>query len=170
MGKNIKSKLYTERKTPTLSNFTLNRTEHPDKYLYAKGKYLTKIRKENLPEYFIKGTYYRTEGYASAKDVKHMIYKPNMSINHMFRDDCLYVSYDKEITNKQTDYGIEYVGYDIIIWGWQIIEFLKAAEKYSNYDISEIKQQIELKRQTFKNNHPSFYDLEVGDREDFFKN
>ena len=166
--KQIKGKLYTERKLPTLANITSGRPEHPEKYLYSKGKYLTKIKKEDLPEHFIRGTYYRTEGYASAEGIKQMIYKPNMHINHMFKDDCLYVSYDKEIREEDTEYGKIHVGYDLKIWGWQIVEFLKAAEKYSNYDITEIKQQIEVKRQTFKEKYPSFYELEVGDRENFF--
>lgn len=88
----------------------------------------------------------------------------------MFRDDCLYVSYNTEVVKGVGDLGIvDYKGYDLIIWVWQIVEFLKADENYSNYDISEIKQQIEVKRQTFKREHQMFYEIEVGDREDFLK-
>ena len=168
MTKKITSYVYSEQKFPTLKTYGKVRETNKDGYLFSKGKYLTKIKVEDLPESYVEGTYYRTKGYLNAAGVKQMVYVPNMWINHMFKDDYLYVSYDKEIIEKVGTFGgKDYDGYDIVIRGFNIISFLKAAEKYSNYDISEIKEQIELKRKTFKEKHPMFYELEVTN-EDFF--
>lgn len=168
MTKKITSYVYSEQKFPTLKTYDKVRETNKDGYLFSKGKYLTKIKAEDLPESYVEGTYYRTKGYLNAAGVKQMVYVPNMWINHMFKDDYLYVSYDKEIIEKVGTFGgKDYDGYDIVIRGFNIISFLKAAEKYSNYDISEIKEQIELKRRIFKEKHPMFYELEVKN-EDFF--
>lgn len=165
----IASNIYSECKFPTIKTYGTFQKPHPDGYLFSKGKYLTKIKVEDLPEHFVEGTYYRTKGYANAKGVVHMIYVPNMWINHMFKDDYLYVSYKGEIEEIKNEFGgRDFNNYDLIIRGYNIITFLKAAEKYSGYDISEIKELIELKRQTFKEKHPEFYELEVGNRGDFF--
>lgn len=73
---NIKfnSNLYTVAPTPTLKTFNKIREADPERYLFSKGRYKTKIRTEDLPEYFIEGTYYSTQGYMSAKGVKQLIY------------------------------------------------------------------------------------------------
>lgn len=162
MGIKINANFYTVAQTPTLKTFDRIREADPERYLFSKGRYKTKIRTEDLPEYFIEGVYYRTHGFMSAKGVKQVVYHPNMWVNHMFKDDYLYVSYDKEIETIKTKMGyIDFKNHDYVIRGWSIINFLKGIEKYSNYDISFIKEQIELKRKTFEENHPEFYKLEV---------
>lgn len=164
MRSKIKANLYTLRPTPTLKHYGEIMPEDKNGYLFSQGRYRTKIKAEDLPEYYIPGTYYRTPGFLSAKGVKQMVYKPNFWINHLFKDDYLYISYDKEIKQMDTGNGIvDYVGSDILLWGWSIIDFLKGVEKYSNYDISEIKKQIEFKRQTLKENHPEAYRVEGGE-------
>lgn len=169
MAKKIASNIYSEQKFPTLSTYDKLRETNENGYLYSKGKYLTKIKVEDLPESFVEGVYYRTKGYINAAGVKHMVYVPNMWINHMFKDDFLYISYDKEIKQKENSFGFkDYEGYDIVIRGFNIVTFLKAAEKHSGYNISEIKELIELKRITFKEKHPEFYKLEVHN-ENFFE-
>ena len=136
------------------------RKTDPDGYLFSHGRYKTKIRAADLPEWYVFGYFYKCHGFLSAKGIKHMVYRPNKSWNHMFKDDFLFISYDKPIRHT-TDHIIDYVDYDERIYGGVIVEFLEAAEKYSGYDISEIKAQIEDKRLWFKEHYPDDYAHEV---------
>ena len=70
----------------------------PEGYLFADGVYPTKVKPEDLPDWYVYGRYYKCFGYISAKDVKHMVYVPNKTFNHMFKDDMLYISYQEEIS------------------------------------------------------------------------
>ena len=88
----------------------------------------------------------------------------------MFKDDCLYISYNAPIVPNTDSRSFErYTGYDEYIYGGAIVCFLKAAEKYSGYDISGIKEQVEDKRLWFKNTYPEFYELEVPQDKPFFQ-
>ena len=137
-----------------------------DNTLWADGIYPTKIYAEDLPEWYLYGRYWKKWGYISTKGVKDLYYKPNMWVNHMFKDDFLYISYDKPITKEDVEnYRVEYY-----IWGWEIRDFLLMAEKYSGYDISKIKEQIAEKRAVYKERHPEDYKREVGDRDIWDKN
>ena len=130
-------------------------------YLYADGIYPTRIKPEDLTEWYVYGRYLKCFGYLSAKGVRHMIYRPNMVFNHMFKDDTLYISYGTEIQPTKIDSFEHYTGYDIAIGGVYIVSFLKAAEQYSGYDISEFKVQIEEKRLWLKNAFPEDYKHEA---------
>ena len=48
-------------------------TRNPDGYLYAYGHYRTKIFPSELPEWFVRGYMYKTQGYMSAKGVKYLV-------------------------------------------------------------------------------------------------
>ena len=68
--------------------------------------------------------------YLSAAGVKHLLYIPNKWSNHMFKDDCLYISYNAPIVPNADSRSFErYTGYDEYIYGGAIVRFLKAAEK-----------------------------------------
>ena len=134
--------------------------EDPDGYLLSHGRYRTKIKPEDLPEWYVFGYLYKRHGYISAKGVKHMVYRPQKHWNHLLKDDFLFISYDQPITH--TDDTIDsFQGCDELVYGWVIIDFLLAAEKYSGYDITEIKAQIEDKRLWFKEHFPEDYRWQV---------
>ena len=103
----------------------------------------------------------------SAKGIKDLAYRPQKHWNHMFKDDVLFISYEKQITHTG-DTVTSFDGYDELIFGRTIIVFLLAAEKYSGYDITGIKQQIEDKRMWLKATFPDAYQAEVGQDEPFF--
>ena len=106
-----------------------------------------KIKIDDLPDWYVFGRFYKHWGYLSAKGVKSLVYEPNRFSNHMFKDDFLYISYDAQIVpnpDRQTTWH-KYTGFDEYIYGSAIISFLRAAEQYSGYDITEIKAQIEEK-------------------------
>lgn len=63
---------------------------------------------------------------------------------------------------------MSYKGHDELIYGGMIIDFLLAAEKYSGYDITEIKEQIEDKRLWLKTTFPDAYRAEVRRDRPFF--
>jgi len=162
MSKKITAHLYTETKT-VWKNCQHVIICNEDGALFSNRCYKTKILPSDLPEWFVEGNYYKNQGYLSAKGVKHLLYDPNLHTNHMFKDDFLYISYDKPITTVDGERGVfKFEGFDEYIWGWNIVKFLKAAEKYSGYDITGIKEQIEKKRQWFENTFPEFYRSECG--------
>jgi len=137
-------------------------------YLFSNGIYKTKITESDLPDWYMPGNFYAYKpGYLSAKGVKALLYKPNLIFNHMFKDDMLYISYKDSVneTSPTTEF-------DEYIWGNNIPRFLIWAEKYSDYDVSSIEQQIENKRLWFMNAFPYDYELEVGKDEnilDFYR-
>ena len=101
----IRSNLYMESKI-VFVNRELTVKSDPNGYLYACGRYPTKILPEDLPEWFVYGYMYKRHGYISAKGVKHLCYTPNYFVdNHLHKYDTLYISYDKEIEPYETEHG-----------------------------------------------------------------
>ena len=160
MKKRITANLYTETKTVWRNRQHIT-ISNENGALFSRGEYKPKIFPSDLPEWFVEGNFYRHRGYLSAKGVKYLIYRPNKFSNHMFKDDFLYISYDKHIVPAADPQSVfKYDGLDEYIWGWNIVRFLKAAEKYSSYDISQIKEQIEQKRKWFEETFPKYYEIE----------
>ena len=141
-----------------------------DDTLFSCGIYPTKITAADLPEWYVYGRFYKHWGYLCAKGVKSLVYDPCKFSNHMFKDDFLYISYhDQIIPNPDRSESFnKFIGYDEYIYGSVIVSFLKAVEKYSGYDISEIKVQIEDKRLWFKETYPDDYALEVSNDKPYF--
>lgn len=146
MAKKINSKLYTFSKISYNQKDGLHYEELENNYLWANLRNPTKITPENLPEWFVKGRFYKNHGFMSAKGVVDLVYKPNMWINHMFRDDSLYISYDKPIVEYEAEsFGRirkEYKDYDYVIDGTYAVEFVAAVKKYSDFDTSAIEKAI----------------------------
>lgn len=138
--------------------------ELSDGSLWAAGRYKTKIRPEDLPKGFVYGRYYKRFGYMNANGIKDMKYIP-CYINHSLKDDLLLISYGKPIELKPdtTDRlsALSRYNYDEFADGLCIISILKAAKKYSGYDIEPIKQQIHEKMLWLKEHEPECYDREV---------
>ena len=142
------SNLYlTTHRNPKTHQFETD----PEGYLFAKGLYRTKIRAKDLPEWYVQGQIHHQTGYISAKGIRHLLYKPSYAMPHLHKDDFLFVSYDQPIEQDQEDVnGIWYHGYDQILYDGMIIPFLKAAKKYSNYDISEIMDEVRKKEDWYR--------------------
>jgi hypothetical protein len=162
MKKRISANLYTETKMIWKNrDHIIIRNE--DGTLFSQGQYKTKIFPSDLPEWFVKGRFYKHHGYLSASGIKYLLYDPDRFSNHMFKDDFLYISYDKLIIPISRNQSVfKFDGFDEYIWGWDIVSFLKSSERYSNYDITDIKAQIEKKRKWFETTYSEFYRLECG--------
>jgi len=126
---------------------------HPEGYLYAQGRYPTKLRPDDLPEWYISG-YLRSQiVYISARGVKDMVYVPTYN-NHLDKDDLLYVSYDKPIEpDHESRSGKWLHGYAHILYGGIVFEYVNAVAKYSNYDVRPILREINRKRQWYQENY-----------------
>lgn len=122
----------------------------PEGYLWAFGRYQTKILPEDLPEWYVGGYLYKRHGYISAKGVKHLFYKPDYHFNHFLKYDYLFISYNKEIVPAQNKEGFSwYDGYDYCLSGSLIIQFVSAVKTHSGLDVSSIEEEIEKKRKWF---------------------
>ena len=114
----------------------------------------------------------------SAKGIVDLVYHPNMHTNHFLKDDFLYISYkdkiepvtDEERKIKEYRYS-RYKGYDQLVCGSEIIDILKGAKKYSNYDISPIIEKLKEKEKWLRETYPEYfgYDNWKYDIEEDFK-
>lgn len=144
--KKFKSNFYTKEKI-VCRDHQHRYIEDEDGYLFAQGIYPTKIKTEDLPEWYVYGRYYKCFGYFSAKGVADLKYIPSKYSNHFLKDDFLFISYNAPIIENPgtNSFSNKYTGYDERIYGNEILDFVKAAKQYSDYDISGIVQQIQNK-------------------------
>ena len=123
--------------------------------LWSMGTYPTKIRVKDLPDYYICVYLYGGYKYLRATNIKDMIYKPNMWVNHFLRDDALYISYNQPLELVDTKWGGKTCeNYDIALYGNDIMTFVAAAKYYSNYDTAAIEQAIKDKWEYFCTKYP----------------
>ena len=114
-------------------------------FLYAQGRYPTKIKPEDLPSWFIRGIFQDETVYISAKGVKHLVFMP---VYNLAKDDLLYISYDKPIVpDTSSPSGKRLNGYAHIIFGELVIDYLKGVARYSRLDIRPIMKQIAEKQE-----------------------
>ena len=168
MSKKISSKLYTYSKIKFDRKIGLHYEELENNCLYSNLKYPTKITPEDLPEWFVKGRYYKNHGFLSAKGVVDLAYKPNNWINHMFRDDSLYISFNKPIREVEVDSIVgkrmDFTDYDYVIDGTYAIDFVAAVKKYSDFDTTEIENAIIDKAYRFAEQFPDEHESQNLDR------
>ena len=171
MGKKkINSKIYHIEKYAYGRDGYITRITDPNGYLFSNFVYKTKIKPEDLPDWYVFGRYYKRFGFLSAKDVKDVYYKPNLWINHFLKDDILYVSYNHEKIEKEDVDNWTYKTYDYILDGNDILEFLNAMRTYSpNVDINPVIEQLKNKVTVLKNLHEEFRDWDFDVDEYFSK-
>lgn len=79
----FKSNLYTvERRV--WRNHKLCWIQNDDFTLFS-GHHKTKIKEEDLPEWYVFGRYYKLWGFLSTKGITDLQYIPNLWINHFLR-------------------------------------------------------------------------------------
>lgn len=124
-------------------------------YLYANGRYPTKILKQELPDWYICCYIYHRYGYISAKGVKELRYVPNYVFdNHLYKDDVLYVSYSGKIDRQLGTPFDLYTGYDEFLCGPCIVSFTEAVGRYSSYNVLEILAEMTAKKQWYEERNP----------------
>ena len=147
------------------------RKEAPDGLHYNMKGRVVKIRDEDFPEWYLHVYIFHTYGWLNAKGVKYLVYSPNYHVNHLYKDDFLYISYDKPIVVDEEYYKehgeiiprpednpkrqLWYKGYDYNLYGGDIVRFAKAVKQYSDVEgIDEILDRMEDKVEWFKENFP----------------
>ena len=151
--KRIKAPFYTVRKTGIRSLF--HETKLPNGYLYSNGRNATKITAEDLPDHYIPLTVFKVEGYIATEGIKDIVYRPNYKINHLHKDDFLYISYSTPIKSEVNQRGYtEYYNYDALLWGNNIVEFIRAVRKRGSYDIEPIAAEVIKKEKFFAEHYP----------------
>ncbi|MBR6770871.1 MAG: hypothetical protein IKM28_06475 [Lachnospiraceae bacterium] len=122
------------------------------------GPYRTKIKPEDLPEWYVYGRYYKRFGYMSTKGITDMLYIPNRFSNHYLKDDCLLISYGGKIREAEIPEGgtisERYKGWDEWVWGSEIVSILKGARRYSGYDIEAFIQKLKWKKEWLRKEYP----------------
>lgn len=118
--------------------------------LFAYGIYPTKIKKEDLPDWYVYG--YSSGGYRyfKTKGIVDLVYIPCYD-NHPLKYDRLYISFNKmiNIKNAENRTWIKQEEYDYLIWNHLIAAIVRGAEKYSNLNVYNIKKAIDLKQYYF---------------------
>lgn len=149
----FKSNLYTvERRV--WRNHKLCWIQNDDFTLFS-GHHKTKIKEEDLPEWYVFGRYYKLWGFLSTKGITDLQYIPNLWVNHFLKDDCLLISYGGKIEEHPDSTDFEkYSGVDERVWGNEILHVLKGARIFSEYDIAPIIEQIREKQHILIENYP----------------
>ena len=144
-----------------------------NKFLYSHGRYPTKIVAEDLPEDYIKihgRTLWYMTGFLKTSEIVDIQYKM-AKLNHLFKDDYIYISYKEKLKKETDQYGYDhYTNYDACFCGPDILDIAHAVEKYSHLDISHIRKGMKEKVRWLKKNEPDFYESCFhGKDEDFLK-
>lgn len=147
-------------------------------YLYSKGRYKTKIREEDLSSDYVKfhsRTIWYMIGYIKTSGVIDINYEA-AKLNHLFKDDYLYINYSKKLILTKNCLGFEdYENYEMVVCGSDIIPILFAIERNSNINTDEVRKKIADKFNWWKENYPSDYkryfnEKEVTDIFEYFAN
>ena len=142
------STYYTNGKVKYNSKVGFYFYQDENNYLFAKEIYKTKIKEEDLPDYYIKVWLYPKFIYLSLKDIRDIYYRPDFMFNHWRKYDFLYISYQDKLKIKERGYCDNS---DIVIWGPEIDNIVNELEKY-DYDklkIKEIKSLMDKKDKWF---------------------
>mgnify|MGYP001040688798 FL=1 len=136
---------------------------NPDGTLFS-GVFKTKIKPEDLPEWYFYGRYYKRWGFLSTKGIVDMVYVPLLLFDTFLKDDVLLVSYHNKIEEvpppeekKYLPSFERYRGYDERVYGSEIITILKGAREYSGYDITPIIKQMKDEIEFLKRKYPDRY-------------
>lgn len=157
MKNRFKNTLYTIEDIKMVDGH-LRYVQNEDGTLFS-GPYRTKIKPEDLPEWYVYGRFYKRFGYMSTKGITDMLYIPNRFSNHYLKDDCLIISYGGKIREVEIPEGgmfsEHYEGWDERIWGGEIVSILKGARKHSNYDIEPFIEKLKWKKDWLQKEYPS---------------
>lgn len=167
--KRITASFYTRGKFGKHLRETLD-CENP--FLYSKGRYPTKITKDDLPDDYVeihsRAIWYMT-GYLKTSGIVDMDYTW-IRENHLFKDDYVYISYNEKLRTEKTPWGSDdIVNYDVCVCGNDIVNIVLAAEKYSGLDTSLVRAKIEQKRIWLRDYEPEEYAHAVGEDRDIFE-
>ena len=118
-------------------------------YLFSYGIYRTKIKEEDLPDYYVKLWLYPRQVYLSLKNIKDIYYRPSFFTNHWRKDDLLYISYNDLLDIRDNGYADKY---DVIVYGPELDHFIEKLKEYGydNNKLQEIALLMQKKDKWYK--------------------
>ena len=129
------------------------------KSVHGRREYKTKLKHSDIPEYYCDMYNYKLGKniLLNSKDVKDLEYTWVME-NHFMKDSLLRISYSGEIVKKNDVESLfySYENVDTLIFGTNILKFLAYVKKYSDYDISHIKDEFIKQCQWLYDNEREF--------------
>lgn len=132
MAKKVNSKFYVDCK---MKDFSFDELDKP-KTLWANGIYRTKLTEADLPDSFVKWTYW-TNRYNDMAGVKDIVYKVSIIGDNTLKYDHIFISYDKPIQFDEDGYAVENT-FDFIFTGNWYKDVLDKVEKYN----PELKDKV----------------------------
>lgn len=133
-----------------------------DKYLQSEKNgrwYKTKMEVESLPLSYCQVEWNPDELHfinsANVKNLKYCWIKEN----HWMKDSVLLIDYDGNMEiqeGRSGDYLTDYNNVDIMIWDRDILKFIAYVKKFSDYDLTDIRQTFIDQVIWLQENEPMF--------------
>ncbi len=110
------------------------------------------------------------QGFVKTAGVKYVEYR-YVDENHLFKDDYIYISYDKPIRTEIDDWGYNrFVDFDVQICGSDIVPILFFVEKYSpNVETAHVRKKIQEKFRLYKEHYYDDFKRQFQDDTDIFE-
>lgn len=156
---NLKSNLYTLGKFGKSLRETLDTDT-----LYDRGKIKAKVSPDELsPDEYCRihcRDIWYMDGFIRTTNIRHVAYQPS-HLNHLFKDDTLYVSYERPIRPQTDGAFTTYNGADFHISGHDIVTVANHIEQHGipdvQHELQRVKTEIRQKVEWFRTNHPDEY-------------
>lgn len=158
--KTLKSNLYTYGKFGKALRETIDTDSGT---LYDRGRIKTDLGESDLTPDFCRihnrDIWYMT-GFIRTANIRHVAYLPS-HLNHLFKDDYLYVSYDRPIREQDNNGVTTVTGAEYRVCGNDVVTLTKHIERFGIADvkpeIQKVKSLIKQKVEWFRQNHPEDY-------------
>lgn len=130
-----------------------------DDTLYSHAIYPTKIKADDLPNWYMHGRYYKEWGYVNIKNITDIRYKPNTWINHLFRDDTWFLWFNGKKCQESINGDDWYQTSDMLIEGTWTTDLLAHLTVYNkNIDTKPLLNQVMDKITLYNEKHPDEHD------------
>lgn len=156
---NLKSNLYTYGKFGKVLREVID-TQN----LYDHGKTKAKVSPDDLsPDDYCKihcRDIWYMDGFIRTSNMRHIAYQPAHN-NHLFKDDTLYVSYERPIKTTTDGTFTTFNGADFHISGNDIVNVVNHAEQHGlpdlQHELQRVKSEIRQKVEWFRTNQTEDY-------------
>lgn len=156
---NLKSNLYTFGKFGKSLRETID-----TQTLYDRGKIKAKIKPSDISDddycpIHCKDIWYM-DGFIRTSTIRHIAYQPS-HMNHLFKDDTIYISYDRSIKPAKEGMFTVFTGADFHITGHDIVNVVNHIEHHGlpdvQHELQHVKNEIRQKVEWFRTNHTDEY-------------
>lgn len=137
--------------------------------IYERGRRKTKFIKDDFESGYCSvntKSFWYMDGFIKTTDIVDVVYKPTM-INHLFKDDNLYISYNKPIEKVKDRFGFTYYdGYDVCVCGNCIVDLIKSIDGNNpalKSKVTALKRAVNKKVRWYYEKYPEWGNAEIKD-------